>query len=395
MGRVLILIENQSFPDDRRVWQQSRTLVADGHEVVVVCPRGQVRDRQACERIGSVEVHRYPLTGSGGTALGYAREYGSAVARAARIAWRLHGDAPFDVVQICNPPDLLFLAALPLKLRGARILFDHHDPAPELYLARFGGGRVVHCLLRLLERATYAAADGVMATNGRVAALARTRGRVGGERVTVVPNGPDLESLRAVAPRPGLRAGRRHLLCYVGLMGPQDGVEDAVRALAALHRARGDDWRAVFIGDGTSRAAAESLARSLGVGDQVEFLGYLPWEELIPYVSTADVCLAPDRASAFNQLVTQNKIIEYMALGRPVVAFDLAPTRDLAGDVIAYARSERPEDFAERISMLLDDPGSRDELGRRGEALARGTLSWEHSAEPLRRAYARLLAPAG
>ena len=229
MARILILVENLSVPFDRRVWQESRALTEAGHEVTVICPRGSKRDTEPYALIEGVEIHRYPLEAATGGPAGYLREYGTALWHTMRLAWQLDRERPFDVVQACNPPDLLFLVALPLKLRGARFVFDHHDLVPELFRSRFGAGGPLLRATELLEKATFRLADHVISTNESYRRVAQGRGGVAPARTTVVRSAPDLTRFVPVAPDDTLRRGRRHLVCYLGVMGPQDGVDYALR----------------------------------------------------------------------------------------------------------------------------------------------------------------------
>ena len=391
--RVLILVENLSVPFDRRVWQESLALTAAGYEVTVISPKGSKRDTEAHVRLEGIDVHRYDLRPATRGTLGYLREYGVALWSSLRIALRL---GRFDVVHACNPPDLFFLVALPFKARGARFLFDQHDLMPELYESRFGRGRdLLYAAMVLLERVTYALADVVVATNESYRQAALTRGRKRPEQVLVVRSAPDLDRLRPVAPEPQLKQGKPHLLCYLGVMGPQDGVDYALRALAELRQFRGDDWHAAFVGAGDAWEDMRELARRLGIADRVTFTGRIPDSDLVRYLSTADVCLAPDPLNPLNDVSTMNKIVEYMAIGRPIVSFDLREARVSAGDAALYAPPNDEAAFAGLVSRLLDDPEQRERMGRSGRARVEGPLSWERSRAALLEAYARLGLDAG
>ena len=373
------------------MWQESLALLAGGYEVVVVCPQGG-RHTQRHEVIDGVEIHRYPLRPAVGGTFAYLREYGQAIWRSFRIASRL---GRFDVVHACNPPDLLFLVALPLKLRGAKFVFDQHDLVPELYLSRFGDRKdAVYRALLVLERLSFGLADVVIATNETYARIAVERGRKRRDRVFVVRNGPDLERVRPTAPDETLKRGKPHLLCYLGVMGPQDGVDYALRALALL-RERRSDWHAAFIGDGDAHDAMVGLAGELRLDDLVTFTGRLPDESVMRYLSTADVCLAPDPVSPLNDASTMTKIMEYMALSRPIVSFDLRETRTSAGDAAVYAPGNDESAFADLVHRLLDDPSERERLGRLGRERVETALSWDHSRPALLASYARALAADG
>ena len=385
-GRALILVENLSVPFDRRVWQECQTLREAGYEVSVICPQGNSQDREPYSVIEGVEIYRYPLKPATGGCRGYIREYATAVWRSWRLARRL---GPFDVVHICNPPDLLFLVALPLKLRGARVIFDQHDLVPELYLSRFERGKdLLYHGVVALERLTYRLADVVIATNGSYQRAALSRGRKAPGQVFVVRSAPDLSRFEGGVPDPALKKGKHHLLCYLGVMGPQDGVDYALRSLAELRCIRGDDWHAAFVGSGDCFEEMRDLSRRLGLEGHVTFTGRIPDDELLRYLSTAAVALAPDPHNPLNDVSTMNKILEYMAVGRPIVSFDLCEARVSAGEAARYAECNDTQAFAAAVSALLDDPVERRRRGRIGQVRIGGLLSWEHSKTQLLASYA-------
>ncbi|MCP9485259.1 MAG: glycosyltransferase family 4 protein, partial [Gaiellaceae bacterium MAG52_C11] len=319
-ARVLVVVENLSVPTDRRVWKEAQALTRQGYSVTIVCPAGTTRDRAAHERLEGVEIHRYPAREAGGEPWGYLREFGWALWQIRRLARRLAGEQPFDVVQLCNPPDVLYLAVLSLRRRGARIVFDHHDLVPELYEARFGGrSGVLYRLARRAERRTMRRADVVLSPNETYKSVAIERGGKDPRDVFVVRMAPDLDRFRAVAADASLRRGKPYLIGYAGTIGPQDGVDHALRALKLLADRRGD-WHAIFAGTGDAADDARSLATELGLADRVEFVGFVEDAELIRLLSSADVCLAPEPRNALNEASTMIKVVEYMGLGRPIVA---------------------------------------------------------------------------
>ncbi len=390
-GSALFLVEDLSVPLNRRVWQECVALRRAGFEVAVVCPKGQKHDRDAFELKDGVKIHRYPLAPATGGPGGYVREYGAALWRTRRLVRKLAAEQFFDVVHACNPPDLLLLAALSLKRKGARFIFDHHDLVPELYLSRFGRGRdLLYRLTLLLERLTFRLADVVISTNESYRAVALSRGGKHPEDVFVVRSAPDLSRFRPVEPDPELKGGRPHLISYLGVMGPQDGVDHALRALALLRELR-RDWHAVFIGEGDVYPRMRALARELELDDAVEFTGRIPDEDVARILSSSDVCIAPDPKNPLNDVSTMNKIVEYMAMSRPIVAYDLVEARVSAGAAAVYAEPNDEPSFAIRISELLDDPARRQEMGRVGRSRVETALSWEHSERALLAAYERAL----
>ncbi|MET8625873.1 glycosyltransferase family 4 protein [Kitasatospora sp. NPDC004669] len=385
--RALILVENLSVPFDRRVWQECTTLRDAGWTVDVICPRGSKRDTEPEAVIDGVRIHRYPLQAATGGPAGYLREYGSALWHTARLARKV---GPVDVVHACNPPDLLFLPALMMKRRGARFVFDQHDLVPELYLSRFDRGKdLLYRAVCALERWTYRAADVVLATNESYRDVALRRGGRRPEDVFVVRSAPDTDRFQPVPPEPELKRGKPHLLCYLGVMGPQDGVDYALRALAKLRDELGrTDWHAVFVGAGDTFDAMKELSRQLGLSEQVQFTGRVPDADLVRYLSTADVCLSPDPRNPLNDVSTMNKVLEYMVMGRPIVSFDLREARVSAGDAAVYAPANDEAEFARLIALLMDDPEKRAWMGKLGQERISGPLSWRNSQRSLLDAYA-------
>jgi glycosyltransferase involved in cell wall biosynthesis len=394
---VLIVSENESIPSDRRVWAIARTLHAAGCEVVIVSPQGDESERASDERDPfevreGIEIHRFPLRFAEGGVRGFVAEYASALRETRKVVARLSRQREFDVVHVCSPPDFMFLGAVPALRRGARLIFDHHDLSPELFITRFGERHpIVHRLTLLAERLAIGAADTVLATNESYRRIATERDRKAPERVFVVRNGPDLRSFRTTEPDPALKRGKPHLISYVGVMAPQDGVDYALHALADLARRR-RDWHAVFAGEGAARPELERLATELGIGECVEFPGWLGDGEITRLLSTSDVCLSPEPNSPLNDRSTMMKIGEYAAMGRPIVAFDLQESRLSAGDAALYARANDASSFADRIGELLDQPDLRTRMGAVGRERAVRMLCWERSEEQLLNAYQGTLA---
>ena len=384
---ALLLVENLSVPTDRRVWLECQSLSDAGWDVVAVCPKGRDRDRREYERLEGVEIHRFDLRPAESGPAGYMREYGSAMRSMLRTIRRLARTRHFDVVHACNPPDGLLLAALSLRARGAAFVFDHHDLVPELYASRFGGRRTPLARATLLvERLSFALADVVLAPNESYRRIALERGRKRPERVFVVRNAPDLERFRPGEPDVALRRGKAHLLAYVGVLGPQDGGDVAIRALERLARRR-SDWHAVFAGDGDALAELRRLTSRLGLNEYVDFVGWVGDREIAAILGTADVCLSPEPRTPLNNVSTMIKVAEYMAMERPVVAFDLPETRFTAAEAAVYAPANDEAAFAACIDELLDDASRRAEMGRSGRARLEGGLSWRHSERVLLQAY--------
>jgi glycosyltransferase involved in cell wall biosynthesis len=383
---ALILVENLSVPFDRRVWQESLALRAAGWDVSVICPQGTKRDTEPYAEIEGVRIYRYPLKPATGGPVGYLKEYGSALWHTFRLARKV---GPVDVVHGCNPPDLYFLLARRLKRRGTKFIFDQHDLVPELYLSRFNRGEDgLYQAVCWLERKTYQTADVVISTNESYRAAALSRGGKRPEDVFVVRSAPVVERFHQVPVDPAIRKGKPYLLCYLGVMGPQDGVDYALRALAKLRDELGrTDWHAVFVGGGDTFDQMVALAGELGLNDLVDFTGRVSDDDLLRYLSAADVCLSPDPLNPLNDVSTMNKVMEYMAMGRAMVSFELKEARVSAGEAALYAPANDESQFAKLVAKLMDDPQERQRMGEIGMARVSGPLSWDRSRVALIEAY--------
>jgi len=388
--RVLILVENLPSPFDRRVWQEATTLRDAGYLVSIICPTGRGYERKF-EAIDGIHVFRYPLPVEASGAAGYAVEYAVALAWTFVLACRVLLTRGFDVVHACNPPDLFFLIGGFFRLFGKKFLFDHHDLNPELYEAKFGRRDFFHRLMLKLEYWTFRSADVSIATNESYRRIAMERGRMPPERVFVVRSGPSLERLKILPPDGRLKRGRRYLVGYVGVMGKQEGIDYLLRAARHIVFDLGrSDVHFGLVGGGTSLEEMKALAQELGVGDHVTFTGRVPDGEMLAMLNTADVCVNCDVVNELNDKSTMNKIMEYMALGKPIVQFDLAEGRYSARRASLYAQKNDAVDLAAKIVGLLDDPARRAEMGKYGRSRVENELEWRHEAPKLLAAYEAL-----
>tara|TARA_Y100001933_G_C18978523_1_gene555694 strand:+ start:748 stop:2010 length:1263 start_codon:yes stop_codon:yes gene_type:complete len=389
--KVLIIVENLPLPFDRRVWQEARTLKRAGAEVSIISPTGKGFTERH-EAIEGIEIYRHPLPVEADSPVSYLREYGAALWHELTLAfkiWRKHG---FDVIQACNPPDLIFLVAWPFKLFGKKFIFDHHDINPELYEAKFGRRDFFWRLMVLFERLTFKTADVVICTNESYREIAMRRGGKKREDTFVVRSGPDLTRLKRLPPDEKWRNGCKYLVGYVGVMGEQEGIDlllESVRHM--VFEMKRTDTQFVLVGGGSSLDGLQQMAKDLGVGDYVTFTGRAPDDDLFSVLSSADVCVNPDRVNPMNDLSTMNKILEYMAFEKPIVQFDVKEGRFSAQDASLYAKSNDPEDMARLIVDLLDDQQRRAEMGRTGRERVESELSWDYQIEPLVTAYRRAL----
>jgi len=386
-----MLVENASAPTDRRVWKEARSLTKAGYRVSIVSPTGDTRDTAAREELEGIAIRRYPFRTAPGGPWSYLVEFGNALVYMRRLVRAIARENPVDIVHLCNPPDVLYLAVRNAHRAGIGVVFDHHDLVPELFEARFGKREgPLYRAGELAERRTLAFADVVLAPNETFRRVAIERGGKSPEDVFVVRMAPDLDKFRPVDVTPSLKRSKRFLLVYAGTMGAQDGVDHALLALRVLADRR-DDWHAVLAGDGDAAPAMRRLSTQLGLSGLVDFVGFLGDDELVSLLGSADVCLSPEPSNPLNEASTMIKVVEYMGMGRPVVAFDLAETRFSAGEAALYATANDDTSFADCVERLLDDPELRERMGELGRSRVAGPLSWTESETALLAAYERVL----
>lgn len=392
--RVLIIVENLPSPFDRRVWQEAGTLRDGGYEVSIICPTGKGYEK-TYEVLDGIHIFRHRLLTEGNGVLGYATEYTSALFWEFVLAWKVWWMRGFDVIHACNPPDNICLVAGVFKvLLGKRFLFDHHDLCPELYEAKFGRKDFLYRLMVAWERLTFRLADVSIATNESYRQIAVTRGGMDPEKVYVVRSGPSLERLKVLPPVESLKKGRRFLVGYVGVMGKQEGVEYLLGAARYItQELKRTDVQFGLVGSGPELPRLRQLAEELGVQEYVTFTGRVPDQPMLEMLNTADVCVNPDVYNEMNDKSTMNKIMEYMALGKPIVQFDLTEGRFSAGDASFYAERNNERDLADKIVYLLDRPDLRATMGQCGRLRVERELEWKYEAPKLLRAYRAVLDP--
>lgn len=390
-NRVLMLLENSPYVSDSRVRREAETLVGAGYQVTVISPANSAGPGTMV--LNGVRVYRYPLPPTSSGFLGYLVEYGYSLVVAFFLSIYVFFRHGFDIIHAHNPPDLYVLIAAFYKPFGKRFVFDHHDLAPEMYYARFGGqgNPLVFRALQFFERLSCRLADHVIATNHSYRAMEMERGGVPAERITVVRNAPDPKRMRLVEPDPQLRQSGKAIIGYVGALGAQDGLDYLLRALRHLVYDLGrTDFYCVIVGKGDTLPALRQLATELRINDHVHFTGWVSDDDLLRYLSSADICVDPDPKNPFNDRSTMIKMMEYMALAKPIVAFDLTEHRVTAQDAAVYARPNDELDFARRIAELIDDPERRRVMGLRGQERVTTQLEWSHQAAQLLSVYDRL-----
>lgn len=386
--KILIIVENLPVPFDRRVWMEANTLKGNGYLVSIICPKGKGYEKNY-EEIDGIHIYRHWLPPEKSSAIGYICEYACALWAEWRLARKIYKRRGFDVIHACNPPDLIFLVAGWFKLlHGVKFLFDHHDLSPELYESKFVKRDIFYKALIIAERLTFLMADSVISTNESYREVAVKRGKKDLKSVHVVRSGPNLEFFNAVTEMPVYRRGRKYLVGYLGVMAEFDGVHHLVMAAHDLIKNRGHhDIHFCFIGDGPTKNDCETLSRKLGIGEFVEFTGRVSDKKMIEQLSTCDVCVGSDPLNPLNEKSTMNKILEYMALARPIVQYELCEGRRSAQDASLYAEPNNFKDLANKIEDLLANPSLREKMGKIGRERMEKDLEWRHQIPKLLRAY--------
>ena len=403
-GRVLMLLEHH-FPQDPRVGNEAYTLTEKGYEVIVIAV-GQHGERFA-EEVNGVRVYRIPkltlfnkaykansslvrkMIMSMKSRAGFVVEHTYFTLSCIILTLYILAKDGFDAIHAHNPPDTLFVVGALGKVLGKKFIFDHHDLSPELYLSRFGkDGGIIYRILLVAEKLSLKLSDLVIATNESYKEVEIKRGNVKPERVFVVRNGPNLNRVRLVSPDERLKMMGKKILGYVGVMGPQDGVDYLLRAIKhLLYDLKRDDFYCVIIGSGDSFEDLKGMASELGIQGHVWFTGFVSDEDMLRYLSTADICVDPDPSSPLNDKSTWIKVMEYMALGKPIVSFDLKETRYTAQAAAIYVPPNDEMEFAKAIAGLMDDPAQRERMGAFGQRRIREELAWEFVSNNLIAAY--------
>jgi glycosyltransferase involved in cell wall biosynthesis len=390
LKKILIIVVNLPSPFDRRVWQEATTLHENGYQVNIICPTGKGCEK-TFEVIDGVYIYRYNLPFEADGLLGYLFEYFLALFWGFVLSWRVFLTRGFDVIQACNPPDTIFLIGAFFKLLGKKFIFDHHDINPELYEAKFGRRDIFYKGLLLFEKLTFKTADLSIATNLSYRRIAIERGGMDPDKVFVVRSGPKIDRLKILPPVPELKKGRRFLVGYLGVMGKQEGIDYLLRTVKCLVDTHGrTDIQFGLVGGGTELEAMKKYAHELGIDEYVTFTGRVPDQELLEMLNTADVCINSDVANEMNDKSTMNKVMEYMALGKPIVQFNLTEGRFSAQEASLYAKKNDEADMAEKILELLASPELRKKMGEFGRKRVLNELEWKYEAPKLLEAYDNL-----
>jgi glycosyltransferase involved in cell wall biosynthesis len=390
-NKVLIIVENLPVPFDGRVWKEACALRQAGYEVTVLSPRGK-GSTQNHEVLEGVHIYRHPMPTEANTPFGYLWEYGWALFWEFFYTWWIFFARGFHVIQGCNPPDNIFLIALPFKLFGVKYIFDHHDANPELYYSKYERKDFLYKAQVWLEELTYRFSDVVMATNESYKTLAVSRGGLDPKDVFVVRNGPDLATFKLVPVQERLKYGKPFLVGYVGTMSIQEGLDILLEVASRIKSQGRNDVHFTCVGGGPGLAGLREIVKDKHLEDTVNFTGRVSDKDLLDVLSTSDVCVNPDKPCEMNDISTMIKIMEYMALGKPIVQFNLKEGRFSAGEASLYSDNhDLVSDFANKILWLLDHPEERKRMGAAGRKRVEQQLAWEYSVPNLLAAYERAL----
>jgi glycosyltransferase involved in cell wall biosynthesis len=388
--KILIIVENMTVPLDFRVWKEARSLSETGYKVTTLCPKGGTHQK-TYEFLDGVHIYRHPTAAEGDSPLGYVWEYAVALFWEVLFSWWIYFRRGFHVIQGCNPPDDIFLVALPFKLLGVKYIFDHHDVIPELYFSKYEKKDFLYKAQLWLEKATFRCSDVVMSTNNSYRNVAITRGGILNDDVFVVRNGVDTKRFKPVPPRPALKNGKSFLVGYVGNMSTQEGLDILIDVALRLKTMGRRDIQFTCVGGGPGLASLRKLVAERHVEDVLTFTGRIPDAELLEILSTADVCVNPDKPCPMNSMSTMIKIMEYMALGKPIVQFEGVEGRFSAQEASLYSDgTDHVADFADKIIWLLDHPEERARMGEFGRRRIEKELAWEFSVRNLLASYERV-----
>lgn len=384
--KVLIIVENLPVPFDTRVWQEATTLAMNGYTVSVICPKGKGYTQEE-EYLQGVHIFRHDLPAEGNGAVGYAKEYLTALKEELRLAKKVYKEIGFDVIHGCNPPDDIYMVAKHFKKYGVKYVFDHHDICPELFEAKFGKTSGLLYKSQLwLEKQTYKHCTFAFVTNESYKKIAIERGKMNPNNVIVLRSGPKLERMRIMPPVESIKRGYKYMVGYLGVIGQQEGIEYLLDAAKYIKEHDNNVFWGI-VGGGPHLKALKKQAHDMGLDDCVEFTGRASDQQMLKYLNTADVCVNSDKYNSMNDKSTMNKILEYMALAKPIVQFDLTEGRYSAQDASLYAKNNDAEDMAKKIMELLDNPELRKKMGAYGRNRVVNELSWEHTSKALLEGY--------
>lgn len=385
--KILIIVENLPVPFDTRVWQEATTLVSNGYTVSVISPKGKGYSRDE-EIIDGVNIFRYDLPSEGNGFLGYVKEYGSSLWNEYKLAKKVYKKIGFEIIQGCNPPDNIYMVANRFKKYGVKYVFDHHDLCPELFYAKFKKYGLLYKSQLWLEKKTYDNCEFAFVTNESYKKIAIERGKMDPKKVFVLRSGPNLKRLKIQPPKNEIKRGKKFMIGYIGVIGQQEGIEYLLEAIKYLKESlKRNDIFCGIVGGGPHLEALKKQTKEMGLDDIVEFTGRVSDQVLLDYLNTADVCVNPDEYNEMNDKSTMNKVLEYMALGKPIVQFDLTEGKYSAGEASLYATRNNSKDLADKINILLLNEDQRKEMSQIGRKRILEKFSWEKTSITIIRGY--------
>lgn len=390
-NRVLLLVQNCSMPFDRRMWLIATALKDKGYTVTAISPRGAETDTEKFAKIDGIAIYRFWVPTSKGHKFGFLLEFFCSFWAMLIMCLRVWRKRGFDIIHAANPPDFLFIYGLFFKLFGKKFIFDHHDLSPESYITKFGRKDLLYYIQLTLENLSCKFAGAVISTNESYRQLVIKRHRLPENKVSVVRNGPSLSVLKKSPPNEKLKQGHQFMTGFIGEMAPQDGVDNALKALSIVIKNYRKDVFGVFIGFGSALNDMKNLAKDLGIADNVLFTGWIDDEMAGRYLCTTDVCLSPDPYDEFTDLSTMTKIMEFMFYRKPLVSYDMKEARYSAQEAALYAEPNNVEDFARQIDILLSDSDKRQKMGEFGEQRVLNHLAWERQVPYLLDVYRQCL----
>jgi len=384
---ALLIVQNNSFPFDKRVYREATSLKENGYNVFVICPRSN-HDKEKELVYEEIHIKRYKDYLAKGGVVSYLLEYASSVLKIFFLFLASVIKNKIDVVHVANPPDFFWPIALTCKLFGIKFIYDQHDLSPEMSMVKFQN-RILKKLLMLNEKLTVKFADAIIVVNNNFKERLITEWGTDRNKITVVYNGPH-ESFRVIQnDAMSDKYKNKKVILYIGLMTVNDNIEVIVNAANELINNRNKkDLHFVLIGDGDVRKKMEELAASYSITKNIEFTGIVNHDMVRKFLNVAEVCIAPDLPNGLNEYLTLVKVLEYMKTSKAFVAFKLKETMDFANGAGLYADDEA--DFASKIIYLLENPDVSATMGALGSKIINDNYLWSHSEEKLLNLYKSL-----
>jgi glycosyltransferase involved in cell wall biosynthesis len=385
---ILFIVENKPAPLDRRVWPEALFAKELGFAVSVISPENERATGKYVE-IDDIEIFRYPKEINSLKKLGFVSEYINAFIRESLLSLKIYFTKPFHIIHAANPPDHIFIIAIFYKLLGIRFIFDHHDLSPELYRVKFSKDKnLIYKILMICEKLSCKLADAIISTNMSYRNIAIRRHHVDPKKVFVVRNDPKKDE--CIYEEEIIKKEKsKIILLFLGSINPQDGVDKLLKALYYLvNDLKETNFICQILGGGDSLPLMIQMAKDLKLDNFIEFKGWVTEKkEIKKYLHSSDICIEPAPDNELNRHSTFIKVMEYMAAGKPIVAYDLKETKISTNNSALLVRPGKVKEFAKAIKKLIDEPQLRLELGNTGKNRIQNQLNWENTSLNLKRAY--------